>query len=93
MRIFSSCSAVVLTRCVRSSSSFSWAAASPPCVTSGDSLNPGKCVRDDVVLAGNVADVYGELRDESRWLNCRGEHLSFFWLKAKVSGLWSVRMV
>jgi hypothetical protein len=43
-------------------------------------------------LAGNVADVYGELRYESRWLNCRGEHLSF-WLKAKVSGLWSVRMV
>ena len=29
----------------------------------------------------------------SRWLNWRGEHLSLFWWKAKVSGLWSVRMV
>jgi hypothetical protein len=34
------------------------------CHWSGDYLNPGKCVSDDIVLAGNVADVCGELRDE-----------------------------
>jgi hypothetical protein len=34
------------------------------CHWSGVSLNPGKCDRDDVVLAGIVADICGELRDE-----------------------------
>ena len=64
MRILSSCSAVVITSSVRSSSSFSWAAASALCHWSGDYLNPGKRVRDDDVLAGNVADICGELKDE-----------------------------
>jgi len=31
---------------------------------SGDYLNTGKCVCGDVVLAGNMADVCGELRDK-----------------------------
>ena len=30
----------------------------------GDCLNPGKCVSDDVLLAGYVADVGGKMRDE-----------------------------
>jgi hypothetical protein len=34
------------------------------CHWSGDYLNPVKCVGDDVVLARNVKDVHGELRDE-----------------------------
>ena len=34
------------------------------CHWSVDCLNPGKCVREDVVVAGNVADVCGEMKDE-----------------------------
>ena len=30
---------------------------------------------------------------KSRWLNLHGEHSCLFWCKAKVNGLWSVRMV
>ena len=90
----SSCSAVVLTSSVRSSSSFSLAAASASCV-SGAVITLTRESASATTLSWPEMWRLSVLNCEmkSRWLNWRGEHLSLFWWKAKVSGLWSVRMV
>ena len=59
------CSAVVLNKSVRSSSSSTWAAASPSWLTGTVITSTrGNCVCDDVVLACNMADVCGDLQDK-----------------------------
>jgi hypothetical protein len=60
---------------------------------SSDRVDARESIGDNVVLSEMCRMSVANWAIKSRWLNCRGEHLSRLCWKAYVIGLWSVKIV